>query len=259
MRKVSFLIVLMSFLLSCENNEQNNFSLKIGTVKSNHSITSDELNVLNYLKIDGVLSKDSTVVRFFDLALISEEEFLEKKKKSINLISTDSVYIEKIKGVISLPLDHGICKIKDNVDDEVEMKEYDFSGFLETLNGYLINGTYWEHWDYFIIDKINGKETYRFSGVPYIDADKRLIITARENPYDLTGEFKLYNLSDTLFEPKMEFEFKYWMPISDSKVNDFFWDKKGWFYLRVNHIENYWDDEGNINEENQCIKLRKKQ
>lgn len=220
-------------------------------------LLATDVNIISSLTKDNDLTyfeEEQESNDYLKVELIDKRLFFNKKDNAINYITKDTSYIKKKNGVISLKCVERIKKYIDKPDAEESRREFKYVGQVDFLNQYLIEGSYWESIDYTFIDKESGNETQIFNEYPHISENKKYIICAYANPYEMTADIELYSINDNSIKSKLNVSYKNWMPSGDNENK--FWHQDGYFYLSVNHIKSFWKKDGDINNNYQYVRIK---
>ncbi|MDJ1499533.1 hypothetical protein [Xanthocytophaga agilis] len=214
------------------------------------SLETKDLNVITAITLNDkteYLTKPKPLTQYVTLELVDKATFLEKKGSAVNYFLTDTTQIQKKNGVIELPCEQTTKRFVDKPDAEEDREVYSYAGQYESLKQYVIEGTYYESWDYKFVDKRTGKLTQEFGGFPYISANKQYVACIYANPYESTGEFELYTIRDANITSIVKASFKNWAPSEDNS-KEIFWGADGALYVRILHEKAYFTGDENINE-----------
>jgi hypothetical protein len=245
----SVLLVLFVSATTAFGQQQRNDSTKT-------SLTPSDLNVMSSMTLNEQVEyfEDMTrLKRFLKIELVSKKEYDAKKKTAVNYV-TNTDKIKKKKGVIILPCLKKKVKFVDKPDNEEDRHEYTYIGQIPFLNQYIVGGMYWETLDYKLIDKTSGNETIALGSYPHVASDKKHIICIYANPYENTADLDLYSIKNGKIKPVVSVSFKNWM--NTLEENKTFWSQDGYLYCPVNHINVYWNKDGNINNKCQYIRMK---
>lgn len=191
---------------------------------------------------------------FLKFELIDKAAYNSKKIDSVSFVRLDSI-IEKKKGVLELKCKKKSKKYidrKTEIDDEVQ--SYSYVGKVDSLNKYLIQGSYYESNDYKYVDITSGIETNTFPAFPYISNDKKKIICFNFDSDTRTIDVNLYSIELNKIKLIKKLTFSYWSDVSH--IERMFWAKDGYFYLPVVHSSKLWDKKGNWNYNYQYMRIK---
>lgn len=219
-----------------------------------------DLNILSYKKIGAEYEYYSDTVRLSELIqieLVNKQMYISQKEKSYNFISKDSSNVRKEKGEIELICLDTVVKFIDKPNMETEESYFSYIGYIDTLDMFLIAGSYWEYSDFKMVNKVNGKIS-TFRGYPNLSIDLKYVISIAVDPYDQSTDFELFEINANpikkSFELILKVGFANWMPTYDN--GNIFFGQDNCLYVPVNHSESYWDKNGNINENYEYIKIK---
>lgn len=239
---------------------------KTGSINEIALIPSD-INIISSLTVNKKAEFFETgeeLTEYLSLELIDKPLFDSQKSTSVNFLLADRTENKKNNGVLELKCKDKIVKYIDKPEAEAAeaMQIFTYVGQIESLNKYLIGGSYWESYDFRFIDKTNGEETNTFVDYPYISPDQKHIICIYANPYESTADIELYTILESKIKLTMIASFKNWMPIVDenwmptNENSEIFWSTDGYLYLTVNHVNSFWKENGRLNDINQYIRIK---
>lgn len=216
-------------------------------IDKHYLLTDDQL----YTDFDG----GDQLASYFVIELIDEDTFEKNKALSVNLLNTDTVGIEKINGVLRLPMTKGYFELKDNAEDNEAHKEFTYIGQMDRLNAYLVYGVYWEDWNYLLIDKNKGTIIQTFANIPYLSADGKYIMTMDVDADAGAAYIDLYTVTDHRYvDPLIGMYAKNWVP--ETSIDKIFWCSDNYLYMPVVHNKDYWSADGNFKKLAQYIRLK---
>ena len=216
---------------------------------------------LNYK--DLITTEDKKPLKKINIRFVTKDEYLAQKANAVNFIDTTTT-IKKVKGKLRLPCQE--CKNKyityiDSLAPKYDDNriEHTYIGEIPFLNQYLISTTYYEDWDYTLIDKTTGKKVY-LPASPYITPDKQHLIILFDNVWESITEFSLYSI-DEANKIKQVFSttFTQWALVLDEKDREqVFMGSDGNLYAKVIYTSVRWDQKGHYNPRGQyiCISLK---
>ena len=192
------------------------------------------------------IDNDSLLKTIIKIEFVKESLFKKALKKAApNFLDLDSISINKVNGVINLPLKNDFKKFTDVLLPEIDeqREEYSFFGQIPFLNSYLIRGSYWEDSEFILIDKITGNNVQSFIAFPNISADKKYIIALRGDVYEREAELDFYQIVNGKIKIRLRADFQKWMPVFAEKM---FWGEDGHFYVPIINPEIYFSEKQNI-------------
>lgn len=177
-----------------------------------------------------------TLNKYLKLSLVSEEEFVNRKKEAAHYFLTDTLTAHKQNDIIRLKTAKGIVKLKDVPTDSEERTEvYKYLGQYPDLNKYLVGVAYYEDYDYNFFDKTTG-EKLTLASFPELSFDKQYIASLCYNVYTSTADFYLYRVSNGQIRSILNTSFVKWMPEEiDWGKNDMFWGRDNCLYIKAYH------------------------
>lgn len=194
---------------------------------------------------------------------MTKDEYLAQKANAVDFIDTTNTF-KKIKGKLRLPCQE--CKNKyvtyiDSLAPKYDDNriEHTYMGEIPFLNQYLISTTYYEDWDYTLIDKTTGKKL-TLAAYPYITPDRQYFMTLLDNVYEGVADFSLYSIEGTNKIKKVfSTTFTQWALVLDEKDREqIFMGSNGSLYVKVINVSVRWDQKGHYNPRGQyiCISLK---
>ena len=193
---------------------------------------------------------------YFIIERIDKNIYENQKANAVQFILFDSTLHRKQEGIIELSCSQKNVKISDSLADDENRTEYAYIGQIKLLNAYMVLGLYYENYAYILFDKTTGQQTINFGELPFISPIKKYIVTLRANPYTDNAEVELYKLSGSEnIKHLITLSFCNWMPDEGKFI---FWSKDGYLYVPVNHPNNYWLKNGNLNSEFEYIRIKVK-
>ena len=219
---------------------------------------------LNYK--DLITTEDKKPLKKINIRFVTKDEYLAQKANAVDFdfINTTNT-IKKVKGKLRLPCQE--CKNKyityiDSLAPEYDDNriEHTYIGEIPFLNQYLISTTYYEGWDYTLIDKTTGKK-FTLAAYPYITPDRQYFMTLLDNVYEGVADFSLYSIEGTNKIKKVfSTTFTQWALVLDEKDREqVFMGSDGNLYAKVIYISVRWDQKGHYNPRGQyiCISIKK--
>ena len=192
---------------------------------------NDKLNTITYMVVNDQsmeIPADSILRKYIKIELISDNDFLTRKKTAKNLLVEDTAKFRKKKGVLRLPTVTGSKSFKDKITDGDDREEYQYLGHIPFLNAYVVYCMFWESVNYKLISKKNGTMLSDFGAMPYLSPDKKRIITVDADAYENDAGISLFSVVNGIVKNKLHVRFRYWMPGADA---DMFWGSDGKFYM----------------------------
>ncbi len=202
----------------------------LGTVFSGYLGTSEEIVILDKeLSQDIMIAKGDQELKeqkdkaflskLLDVNVITEKEYREliKKESKRTIVKTTTV---KVKDTIYYyPIKDSIVSLVSEPNKETEIKKYTHIGEIESLNSYIISGSYWEWNDYLLLNKETGEIT-KMNEKPVISPDNNKIATIKTDIYDNSTFFELfYKNENAKLEKQYEVYFSKWTPVKDGEIH----------------------------------------
>lgn len=218
-------------------------------------LVADDLNII--INDDENDKKTNRLSGFLDMSLVDKKEYDAAKSTAADYLMQDTLNIRKKNGVIELPYGNKTRRYVDKPDAEDQTEVFTYVGNIPFLNKYVLSGTYYESFDYKLIDKTTGEETASLNSLPNISADRKYLIALTANSYEPAGWLELYSISDKKIKMALNINFKNWMPAGDD--DSAFFGVDGNFYVQALHTKAFWTADGKLNNRNyQYLKIRVK-
>lgn len=209
----------------------------------NATHSNDELT-----KIKNSISQDTSLS--FSITTATEEDFETFKKHYKDKLIQDTLNIVKSKGVLEIPLvqpHYPVAIIfKDtlvSVGDEEE-RDYNYLGQFKDLGIYLVDGTFWENYECYLIDKESGWKTTLWNR-PYLSPSSKYLANL-SLPYGFEGMpngiqiWETKNTQHNTLTKYLELDQQIWTP------NDFVWENDESLILKVAKVETFWARNGQL-------------
>lgn len=210
---------------------------------TDYKLKKEDFAIFTYESTDGNEVLESVYEDVMTFELISEVEFQKQRRVSVDFIKHDTASVRKINGTLKLPCKNKTLVLKDERGSDAEPEKtniYTYIGRIDLLNAYLVYVEFFEEDGYNIYDKNTGKLIDTFDSYPVISPNKKYIADIYANPFDLTTDFSLYQLSkDGKFRPYYDFSFRKWSPYSDglNHNNDYFWGANNTIYVKTINMD----------------------
>lgn len=228
------LTIILTFLLAaCGQNSQ---SLDNGSTESKASV-NDSLQT-------------------FSITKATADDFDNAKKSYLDKIVYDTTTYRKMSGEIKLPIDEKwrtFVTFTDTLINEVEaedVRQYYYVGQFEKIGFYIVGGSFWEHSEYYLIDKRTGRQTTTWSSPTISPSDK--FIANLSMTYGLEGVpngiqiWRIDRNENNQIEPislskHLELDQQIWAP------DDFVWESDYSLILKVAAVDKYMNEIGQPN------------
>ena len=205
---------------------------------------------------DGTIEEEKgiTLSKYFTIDLISYEEYQKALGKGYFPLVKDTLSIKKQKGVLTLPCNDTVVKLKDvEMTPQDDLEYYEYLGEIQPIHQYLIAGYYYEAGDKFLIDKRTGHKT-EIESHPYLSPNGKYIITLGVTEMGGATAIALYKvLSKDPFAIELVVSawIRYWVAYEASKNRPTFFGKEGCLYVAMDALDSY---EYNYKEEDKPCK-----
>ncbi|MES2560484.1 MAG: hypothetical protein V4590_12125 [Bacteroidota bacterium] len=188
----------------------------------------------------------------FSITTATADNFLKAKKTYTDQTLYDTATYKKVNGAIRLPVDEKwrpFVLFTDTLlhTDNSNIREYYYVGQFDKIGFYIVGGSFWEHSEYYLIDKRTGKQTITWSS-PTISPNGKFIANL-SMMYGLEGVpngiqvWRVDRQENNQLEPVslskyVEIDQQIWAP------DDFVWETDHSVVLRVAGVDKYMNEDG---------------
>lgn len=192
----------------------------------------------------------------FSIASATVGDFNKAKKIFVDKTLYDSATYRKVKGEIKLPIEEKwrpFITFSDTLlnTDNSDVRQYYYIGQFNKIGFYIVGGSFWEHSEYYLIDKRTGKQTTIWSAPTISPSDK--FIANLSLVYGLEGVpngiqiWRIEKNENNQVEPisiskHLELDQQIWAP------DDFVWETDNSIILKVASVDKYMNESGLPNE-----------
>jgi hypothetical protein len=191
----------------------------------------------------------------FTITKASIKDFTDAKKNYQDKTLYDTLAFKKRNGLIKLPIEEKwkpFITFNDTLvnTDNSDIKQYRYLGQFEKIGFYIIGGSFWEHYECYLINKKTGKQTITWND-PSISPDSKYLANL-SMPYGLDGVpngiqiwhvNKLdYQTEPFTIEKHIEIDQQIW------SATDFTWESNNSLILKVALVEKFLNENGEPNE-----------
>ncbi|GAB1447168.1 hypothetical protein MASR2M44_01590 [Bacteroidota bacterium] len=192
----------------------------------------------------------------YTITRASLEDFTRAQKSFIDAIQYDTLNYQKVKGEIKLPLSGKSSEFVRFTDslvgtDNAAMREFHYQGQLSKIGHYLVLGSFWEHAEFYLINKQNGKSITLW-GAPALSPNRKFVANSSAL-YGLEGEpngIQIWRIDNSKSESgealsiqkHLEIDQQMWAP------DDFYWESDQSLIVKVAPVESYLNESGQPNE-----------
>lgn len=201
-----------------------------------------------------VTAQDS--LKTFSISKATADDFNKAKKAFIDKTLYDTSAFRKVNGEINLPIDEKWRTSVTFTDtllntDESDSREYFYVGQYEAIGFYIVGGIFWEHSEYYLVDKRTGSQTKLWSS-PSISPNEKFLANL-SLPFGLEGApngiqvWRIDRNEHNQVEPisiskYIEIDQQIWSP------DDFCWETDHSLILKVAAVDKYMNENGQPNE-----------
>jgi hypothetical protein len=172
------------------------------------------------------------------ISFATREEFKKAKNHYKDQLLEDTLVFMKKNGVITLPLRlteiPSVIFTDSLVDGDEAHREFDYLGQYPNLDMYLVSGSFWEHYECYLIDKKTGMITVVWTQ-PQVSPSSEYLANL-SMPYGLEGvpnglQIWKYNQNEKKLTNWLEIDQQVWAPV------DFVWENQKSILLKVYSVE----------------------
>jgi len=192
----------------------------------------------------------------FSITKATATDFNKAKKIYIDKTFYDTTTYRKVNGEIKLPVDEKwrpFVTFNDTLlnTDNTDVRQYNYIGQFDKIGFYIVGGSFWEHTEYYLINKKTGRQTTTWS-LPIISPSDKFIANLSMT-YGLEGVpngiqvWRIDRNENNQIEPislskHFELDQQIWAP------EDFVWETDLSIILKVAAVDKYMNESGQPNE-----------
>ncbi len=192
----------------------------------------------------------------FQITKATAEDFNNAKKSFVDKTLYDTITFRKVNGEIKLPTNEKwrpFVTFKDTLlnTDNSDVRQYYYVGQFDKIGFYIVGGSFWEHSEYYLVDKRTGRRTTTWSSPTLSPKDK--FIANLSMTYGLEGVpngiqvWRIDKHENNQVEPislskHLELDQQIWAP------DDFVWESDNSIILKVAAVDKYMNESGQPNE-----------
>jgi hypothetical protein len=197
-------------------------------------------------------TKTSDILQTFTITKAAADDFNKAKRLFVDKTLYDTTTFIKVNGEIKLPIENKwkpFVTFKDTLlnADYPEVEKYFYVGEFEKIGFYIVGGSFWEHSEYYLIDKRTGSKTVTWSSPTISPTDK--FIANLSMTYGLEGvpngiqvwsiDRNPNNQVETISLSKhIELDQQIWAP------EDFVWETDNSIILKVAAVDKFINETG---------------
>ena len=214
----------------------------------------------NSQSTDSILSNSKDVaidsLQTFSITNATANDFNIAKSKSKDKILYDTITFKKVNGEIKLPVNRKWKPFVAFTDtllntDETDIREFQYLGQFDKIGFYIVGGSFWEHYECYLIDKRTGRQTTIWN-TPTISPDDKFIANLSMS-YGLEGIpnglqiWRIDRQENNQVEPislvkHLELDQQIWAP------DEFVWETDNSLILKVVAVDKFMNENGQPNE-----------
>ena len=212
---------------------------------------------------DNIKIADNSILKIDSLQKVSISkatiyDFEKAKNNFIERTLFDTTKFTKIKDKILLPIDNGNVIFKDTLTKEIEAEDvrvYNYIGQFEKIGFYIVSGSFWEHYECYLIDKQTGKKITIWNNPTLSPSDN--FIANLSLPYGLEGLpngiqiWQVNQKNNTKIKKYIELDQQIWAP------TEMFWETGKAIILKVANTKQF-DNENGVPKDTDFYYLRLK-
>ncbi|MEM0575744.1 hypothetical protein [Flavobacterium polysaccharolyticum] len=188
----------------------------------------------------------------FSISKTTLEDFTKAKNSYKDKLIQDTLNIRKVNGITEVYLNRphypSSVIFKDTLVGlgETEEREYHYLGHFPDLDNYLVSGTFWEHYECYLIDKKTGRKTTTWNR-PFLSPTSKYFANLSMT-YGLEGVpngiqiWKVETANQNYLSKYLELDQQIWVP------DDFVWETNNSLILKVASVDKYLNENGQPNE-----------
>ena len=202
---------------------------------SDVQIAREELNLVSSFEYKGSqkqMANGFHLSDFLMLSFVDEPTYLQAMPKEKNGFLIDTLNYPKKKGTITLKLEKGTKKYSDRPNGGDDIVTYNYQGQYPILNAYIMLATYYENYNYILIDKKTGNEKTVFNEFPLLSSDHKYVVCIAENLYDETADLVMYEITNMSIKQVFKTSFMSWLPVNLGQ-NEVFWGVDNCIYIKA--------------------------
>lgn len=229
-RHLIFLVMII--LLSCKKDSQ----------------TTEQ--VQRHDSLSNGTSKPTEISKQFEFSVATEQDFIKAKAKFKDKLTQDTINFPKINGEIKLPIEGNKptqLSFRDTLlhTDDENIREYKYEGQFKQIDHYVVSGTFWEHYEIYLINKNTGENTLLWNN-PALSPSNQFIANL-SLPFGLEGTpigiqiwriSKKNNPANFSISKHLEINPIDWAPI------DFVWESDKVILLKVAKVDAFLNNNG---------------
>lgn len=179
------------------------------------------------------------------ISIATREDFKKAKNNYKDQLIEDTLQIMKINGVITLPIRKteipSIIFTDSLVDGEEKYREYHYLGQYPNLNVYLVSGSFWEHYECYLVNKKTGESTVIWND-PKISPSSEYLANLSIG-YVLDGYpdgIQIWEMDkkENKLSKIVELDQQIWAP------EDLVWENDQAILLKVFSVDKFWESHG---------------
>lgn len=180
------------------------------------------------------------------ISIATRVDFKKAKNNYKDQLIEDTLQITKINGVITLPMrktEIPSIIFTDSLVDGEELREFDYLGHYPNLDMYLVSGSFWEHYECYLVNKKTGEISVIWNE-PIISPSSEYLANL-SLPYGLEGvpngtQIWKYNQNEKKLTNWLEIDQQVWAP------EDVVWETEKTLLLKVFSVDKIWKSKGEI-------------
>lgn len=235
--------------------------------------SSEDSSSYSELTLDPVLLNEMYTVgaiQFGDSSVYIESTIVYKELLSFEFISEQAytnAFAAKTKmyfpaphlgrnmeGSVQLFCKNKIVQLLGEPSEDETHVEYEYLGFIPTLNALVVLASGYEYMEYKLFDVQTGEEIVALENFPQVSPNQPLVVSLFSSPYNGDASLSIFQIRD-LTQP-IWLEFPNWMSTWDR--DSMFWGNDGQFYFPVIRASDRWNESGNLRPFTQYARFRLK-
>jgi hypothetical protein len=180
------------------------------------------------------------------ISIATREDFKKAKNNYKDQLIEDTLQITKKNGIITLPIiktENPTVIFTDSLVDGEEHREYHYLGQYPNLNVYLVSGSFWEHYECYLVNKKTGEITVIWNDPkisPSSEYLANLSIGFGLDGYPTGMQIWKKDKKEKELMKLVEIDQKIWAP------EDFVWESENTILLKVFSEDQFWKSHGEL-------------
>ena len=197
----------------------------------------------------------------YSTSIVTEDDFLNAKNNFKDPTLYDTASFRKNNGKIELPLQdkkQRFAVFKDTLVDAAseDVRQYVYVGQFDKLGLYIVGGSFWEHFECYLINKKTGQQTTIWNDpMPSSDNKYMASLSLRYGLEGIPNGLQLWKVINEAgkgysLQKYFEIDQQIWIP------EDFAWETNETLVLKVFAVQKYWNEAERHPEDYYYLRIR---